>query len=174
MKRFVTGLLALFAVFQTSLAAPKFPNPATAVMVELVSGNQSVTAATATKVLFATVTVDTASGWSASNHNYVVQSQGLYSVCASAAISADVATVASNTIIVSKNGLFGGAGTPLFSATLGLAVGTGSTASPNACAVAQLAAGDTVEVDAYISGTNTTVLAQSTHTTYLSLVRVDN
>jgi hypothetical protein len=121
------------------------------------AANQSVTANTTTKINFDTVVIDTASGWSAANHNYVVPVAGTYLI--GVGMAATGTFVAGTTVVevfLSKNGIFGGAGTGFLDCVTQATGTTGATAPGNSTIIA-LAVNDTIEADCSIGGTSPNV-----------------
>lgn len=152
-----TGTTPVITDNSTKLATTAYTANAPRFMAYL-SGTQSgITSATWTKVTLSSPTIDTASAWSSSNHWYVVPTTGIYRISGTIQVASATSTAGAQVLSgISKNGLTGSGGSEVI-------LGTGnqqytlsvapSIGVPIPTLMASLIAGDTIELDGYITGT---------------------
>lgn len=121
------------------------------------SSNQSFSASTWTKVSFDVTDFDTSSGWSASNHNYNPQVAGTYLVTACANHTATFTAAQQAYVSVSKNGIQGGAGTPIAANEFAVPAGSDIYGLCVTVLVPMNGTTDTLEVDVFNQGSTPSV-----------------
>lgn len=138
------------------------------------TANQSVTSATWTKIAFDGVTFDSGSYWSTSNKNYLPLVSGTYLFCATLSGIATYTLAATNLIVsISKNGLTGGAGVRTGEAALSVPTGASLSPTVSTCStVVMNGSTDTIEADAFISGTSPNVVGDALFDTFFTGYRV--
>ena len=155
------------ATATTQIATTAFVNTAYGpFLASLITADQSVTDSTWTKVSLNSVITDPLSAWNSSNKQWVCPQAGYWQI--SGQVSMSGSTGANGQMAVSKNGTVG-TGTPLATNT-NFVTTTGQTTINCAPVTVLLAAGDTIELDAYVNAGGANVVKfKSTPLTYLSI-----